>query len=108
MSEPFVAQLRTRGNAIQIAEEGAATITVRVQMAELWDTVKAVVSPSTPVRELKVRALEELYPVGEPADSFVLKLRGWEVLDENATVADAGARNGSIFLLTYRRRRAVR
>ncbi|MEO8335273.1 MAG: hypothetical protein ABI664_09880 [bacterium] len=108
MSEPFVAQLRARGTSLQIASVGATSITVRVEMPEVWDTVKATVSPSTPVRELKQRALEALYPVDEPTGAFVLKLRGWEVLDENASIADVGARDGSIFLLTYRRRRAVR
>ena len=39
---------------------------------------------------------------------FVVKLRGWEVLDESASLADAGVVDGSILLLTYRRRRAVR
>lgn len=108
MIEPFVAQLRARGTAIQIAAAGSPSITVRVEMPEIWDTVKAVVTMSTPVRELKERALEALYPVDEPAEEFVLKLRGWEVLNEDGSIADVGARDGSIFLLTYRRRRAVR
>jgi hypothetical protein len=108
MSEPFVAQLRARGTALQIAGDGAPSITVRVEMPEVWDTVKAEVSPNTAVRVLKQRALEALYPVDEPVEEFVLKLRGWEVLDENASIADVGARDGSIFLLTHRRRRAVR
>jgi hypothetical protein len=108
MSEPFVAQLRARGTALQIVAEGAPSITVRVEMPEVWDTVKAEVSPNTAVRVLKQRALEALYPVDEPAEEFVLKLRGWEVLNEDASIADVGARDGSIFLLTHRRRRAVR
>ena len=108
MSEPFVAQLRARGTALQIAGDGAPSITVRVEMPEVWDTVKAEVSPDTAVRVLKQRALEALYPVDEPAEEFVLKLRGWEVLNEDASIADVGARDGSIFLLTHRRRRAVR
>ena len=108
MSQPFVAQLRARGNAIQLSADVASSITVRVEMPEIWDTVKAVASPTTPVRELKLRALEALYPVDEPAEEFVLKLRGWDVLNEDASLADAGARDGSIFLLTHRRRRAVR
>ena len=41
----------------------------------------------------------------DPADR---KLRGWEVLDEGASLADAGATDGSIFLLTHRRRRPVK
>ena len=108
MSEPFVAQLRARGVALQVAAPGVPAITVRVEMPEVWDTVKAVVSLTQPVRDLKLRALEALYPVNEPPEEFVLKLRGFEVLDESATLADAGARDGSIFLLTHRRRRAVR
>jgi hypothetical protein len=108
MSEPFVSQLRARGKALQIAADGAPSITVRVEMPEVWDTVKAEVTSSTSVRVLKQRALEALYPVDEPIEEFVLKLRGWEVLNEDASIADVGARDGSIFLLTYRRRRAVR
>jgi hypothetical protein len=108
MSEPFVAQLRSRGDALQIAGGITPSITVRVEMPEVWDTVKAVVSPDTSARTLKERALEALYPTGESAEEFVLKFRGWEVLDENASLAAVGARDGSIFLLTYRRRRAVR
>jgi len=38
----------------------------------------------------------------------VLKLRGWEILDENASLAEAGVVDGSILLMTYRRRRPVR
>ena len=41
-------------------------------------------------------------------EDFVVKLRGWEILDEAASLADAGVIDGSILLLTYRRRRAVR
>ena len=42
-----------------------------------------------------------------PGD-FVLKLRGFEVLNEEVSLAEAGAVEGSIFLVTYRRRRPVR
>jgi hypothetical protein len=108
MSEPFVAQLRARGDALHLAPAGAATITVRVEMPEVWDTVKAIVSPVQTARELKLRALDALYPMNESSEEFVLKLRGWEVLNENATLTDVGARDGSIFLLTHRRRRPVR
>ncbi len=108
MTAPFVTQLRARGRAIELAPEGVGSITVRVEMPEVWDTVKIVVAPSEPVTVLKAAALEALYPVGEDAEHFVLKYRGWEVLDELATIAETGATDGSIFLLTHRRRRAVR
>jgi hypothetical protein len=44
----------------------------------------------------------------EMAEDYVMKLAGWEVLDENLSLSAAGARSGSIFLLTSRRRRPVR
>ena len=108
MTAPFVTQLRARGTALQVAAAGEPSITVRVEMPEVWDTVKAVVSPSQPVSVLKSAALAALYPTGAPADGFVIKYQGWEVLDESVTLATAGATDGSIFLLTHRRRRPVR
>ncbi len=108
MTQPFVTQLRARGVALQLAPAGAPSITVRVEMPEVWDTVKAVVSANEPVVSFKVHALEALSPVSSDHAEFVLKLHGWEVLDESVTLADAGAKDGSIFLLTNRRRRAVR
>ena len=108
MTAPFVTQLRARGTALQLAKAGEPTITVRVEMPEVWDTVKAVVSPSQPVSALKAAALDALYPTGEPAGGFVLKHHGWEVLDESVSLASAGAVDGAIFLLTHRQRRPVR
>ena len=104
----FVNQLRARGEPIDLSVAGQPSITVRVQMAEVWDVVKVIVSPDEPVLAVKVRALEALYPEGEFHDEFVLKLRGWEVLDENASVAATGATDGSTFLLAFRNRRPVR
>jgi hypothetical protein len=108
MTGPFVNQLRARGGVLRLAPADGPAITVRVEMPEVWDTVRVVVSPNEPVIGLKVRALEALFPAGERHEDFVLKLHGWEVLDENATLAAAGAVDGSIFLLTHRFRRPVR
>jgi hypothetical protein len=108
MSAPFVTQLRTRGDVIQMAPAGVESITVRVEMLEVWDVVRVAVQPSESVRALKLRALAALYPADEPPDAFVVKLRGFEVLNEADTLALVGAVDGSIFLLTHRRRRPVR
>ena len=108
MTAPFVTQLRARRDALQLAAPGAPAISVRVEMPEVWDTVAAVVSPDEAVILLKLRALDALFPDGGLQEDFVLKLRGWEVLDEQASLAAVGAVNGSIFLLTHRRRRPVR
>jgi hypothetical protein len=109
MTEPFVAQLRTRGDVIELASPSGPAITVRVEMPEVWDTVRVHASPDERVLTIKRRALEALYPGSELRDEdYVLKLQGWEVLDESASLAATGAVDGSIFLVTNRRRRPVR
>ena len=105
---PFVSALRTRPQVIELGTADEPRWTVRVQMPEVWDTIRVLAPPSEPIVSLKVRALEALYPAAEFHENYVLKLRGWEVLDENASIESAGAANGSIFLLTYRFRRPVR
>jgi hypothetical protein len=60
------------------------------------------------VVSVKQAALEALFPEAEMHQDFVLKLRGWEILDEAESLADAGVIDGSILLLTHRRRRPVR
>jgi hypothetical protein len=108
-AEPFTAQLRTRPELIRLGPDDAADRwTVRVQMPEVWDAVKVSVPADEPVAAVKARALEALHPGGGAIDAFVVKLHGVEVLDENASVAEVGATDGSIFLLTHRRRRPVR
>lgn len=105
---PFVAGLRTRPKALDLSRKGEAAITVRVQIAELWDAVRVAASPNEPVVSVKRAALEAVGMGAEQPEEFVVKLRGWEVLDEGASLIDAGALDGSIFLLTHRRRRPVR
>jgi hypothetical protein len=110
VSAPFVTTLRSRRTTIQLAPEGESAITIRVEMPELWDVVRIVVAPTQPVLAVKLAALEALYPeaTGEFHADFAVKLRGWEILDEAASLADAGVIDGSILLLTFRRRRPVR
>jgi len=106
---PFTAQLRARAEALRLgADDATDRWTVRVQVPEVWDAVKVSTPPTEPVVALKVRALEALYPGAAYHDAFVMKLHGAAVLDENVSLAEAGATNGSIFLLTHRRRRPVR
>ena len=108
MTAPFVAQLRSRPGVIRLGADGQPRITIRVQLAEAWDTVRIETAPTEPVGVVKAEALAALRPNQEPADAFVVKVNGFEVLDENVSVADSGATNGSTFLLSYRRRRPVR
>jgi hypothetical protein len=108
-TEPFVAQLRTRGKTIELASPNGPAITVRVEMPEVWDGVRDHASPDERAVTVTRRALEVLRPGAELRDDdFVLKLNGWEVLDETASLAATGALDGSIFLVTNRKRRPVR
>lgn len=108
MTAPFVTSLRSRKSTIHLAEAGVSAITIRVEMPEVWDVVAIVVAPTERVVTVKVRALQALFPEAEHHEDFVVKLRGWEILDEAESLADAGAIDGSILLLTHRRRRPVR
>ncbi len=108
MSAPFVAQLRSNRPPILLAPAGeSGTITLRMSVADIWETVRIVARPETPADEIKQRVVAEFFPDAY-AEDFVLKLHGWEVLNENASLADCGVVDGSILLLAYRRRRAVR
>jgi hypothetical protein len=105
---PFVAGLRTPPHTVDLSRNGDPTITVRVEVAQLWDAVRIAASPNEPVVTIKRAALEAFALTDERPEEFVMKLRGWEVLDEGESLVDAGAVNGSIFLLAHRRRRPVR
>lgn len=107
MSEPFVASLRTSGSTIPVGAPGASPITIRVEVPERWDVALISVASSASVGEVKRAALRFVSPDDDAAD-YVIKLRGFEVLDESVSLGAAGARDGSIFLLTHRRRRPVR
>ena len=106
MSAGFVTGLRASRPPIVMS--GSGTLTLRVELAELWETVRVVTDPDTAVSDLKQRVVLEYYPTHGFLDEFVLKLRGWEVLSESETLAKAGVIDGSILLLAYRRRRPVR
>ena len=107
MTTPFVAELRARRETLHVGARDGRAITLRVEVPELWDVVRVATAPDTTVDEVKGASLRVLNPRANP-DAYVIKLRGFEVLDERASIGDAGAVDGSIFLLTHRRRRPVR
>ena len=108
VNAPFVASMRARPETVAVGGGGPGAWMVRAQMPEVWDMVRFEITPNTPVLTLKQAALAELKPDYGELDDFVVKLNGIEVLDEELSIADAGALNGSTFLITYRRRRPVR
>lgn len=112
MTTPFVVELRSRPGVTVLPQRGddaqAPMLHVRVEMPEVWDVARIDASPDEPVLAVKVHALAALYPKATSHDDFAIKLRGLEIFDESQSLADAGARDGSIFLVTHRRRRPVR
>jgi hypothetical protein len=81
---------------------------IRVQVADLWDSVRVDAPPTEPVLSVKRAALAALYPDGADPDELVVRLHGFEILDESRSLTEAGVRDGSILLLVARRRRPVR
>jgi hypothetical protein len=108
MTAPFVTNLRSRKGTIRLAPEGEKAITLRVEMPDVWDVVRVEVLATDQVLEVKKYALEALYPEYNVIDDFIVKFRGWEILDETQSLTDAGVVDGSILLVTFRRRRPVR
>ena len=103
----FATQLRSNRAPIFVAS-GPTAITIRVEASDLWETVRVTALPTTPLSEVKQSVVKALFPATDHHDDFVLKLRGWEMLDPRASLSEAGVVDGSILLLAYRRRRAVR
>lgn len=112
MTVPFVAGLRARPGVSVLPQAGSDTegeiLHLRVEMPEVWDVARVDASQGDPVMAVKFHALAALYPRARSHEDFVIKLHGLEIFDESASLSDAGARDGSIFLLTHRRRRPVR
>ena len=103
-----VTSLRVRPGTIRLWQDRQPYITIRVEMPEVWDTVRIEAPSTAAVLIVKTQALAALYPDGADAGEFVIKLNGFEVRDEAASLADAGATDGSTFLVTFRRRRPVK
>lgn len=111
MTAPFVLELRSRPGVSVLPKAGdgeGKTLHLRVEMPEVWDVARVDASPTDPVLAVKVHALAALYPKARSHDDFVMKLSGFEIFDESAPLDEVGAVDGSIFLLTHRRRRPVR
>jgi hypothetical protein len=109
VTAPFVQQLRASRPPIVMPAAGMSgeAINFRIEASDIWDTVRVSAAASAKVFEVKRAVAQSFFPNDHVGD-FVLKLRGWEILDETASLSDAGIGNGSIVLIAYRRRRAVR
>lgn len=109
MSSTFVNSLRARDEVVVMGEAAPeGMLRVRVEMPEVWDVVRIDAPPAAPIRALKLNALQALYPRALFPDDFVIKLAGREIFDEGIALGDSGASDGSVFLVSHRRRRPIR
>ncbi len=108
MSAPFVTQLRTRGDAIDLSAGAPDTFLIRAQVHEAWDAVRVLVSADTTVLAVKRAALESLIKDGDNSEAYVVKVRGSEVHDESQSLAAATIRAGTTVFVHARRRRVIR
>jgi hypothetical protein len=79
---------------------------VRVMVQDAWDEVPLQLPPSTPLAELKRRALAATRVTRDPA-GYVIKFRGAE-LEESRSLAEAGVVPNAALIVLPRRRRPVR
>lgn len=104
---PFVTSLRSQGQALKLGIGDGPVLHLRAQVLEAWDAIRIDASPTASVKSLKELALKALYPDARHPGEYVVKLNGFEILDEAAPISSTVAKNGSIFLITDRRRRPV-
>jgi hypothetical protein len=105
---PFATELRARPDTIRLGAPDQPAITIRVEMPAVWDTVRVQTPAAESVEAVKKRALEALFPQAQYHEDFVMKLHGWEILNEHESLIGAGVKDGSILLLMHRRRRPLR
>jgi hypothetical protein len=82
-------------------------VPVRVTVADVWDAIPLDLAPGTSLAELKREALIRSRIRRDPAE-YVVKFRGAEMLDESASIKDAGIPPNAPLIVLPRRRRPVR
>ena len=108
MTAPFVTELRAGGDVVVLGGGNGPVLHLRAQSAELWDTIRIDVPASATVAAVKEAALARFHPNGVQPSEFVVKIRGFEILDEHDSLEASGIRNGSTLLISRRRRMPVR
>lgn len=85
----------------------STTLPLRVTVLDTWDEIPLDLPPATPVGELKTRALAASRVTRSPAE-YQVKYLGAELMDEGATLAEAGVvANAALIVLSRRRRPSI-
>ncbi len=85
----------------------SAALPVRVMVQEAWDEVRLALPPEASVAEVKRAALRQAGVASDP-DAYLVKYRGATLLDEGASLAEAGVVPDAALIVLSRRRRPVR
>ena len=80
---------------------------LRVMVPDVWDEVALDLPATTPLAELKRRALAATRVPADP-EGYVLKYRGAELQDESRSLGEAGLVPNAPLIVLARRRRPVR
>ncbi|MBK8250974.1 MAG: hypothetical protein IPK85_26795 [Gemmatimonadetes bacterium] len=104
----LINSLRTGPGVLRLGADGETRLAFRVQLLDAWETLAVEAPADMPVRVVKERVVEAIMTAVEDPEDYMVKLGGWEVLDENESIAACGATHGSTFLVSGRRRRPVR
>jgi hypothetical protein len=91
-----------------VTATAAGALTVRVVVADAWETFALEARPGDHVAELKRRALEAARIDAARAGQYEVKLGGALVPDESRTLAELGVPSGGQLVVLFGRRRPVR
>jgi hypothetical protein len=83
-------------------------MTLKVTVADTWQTVLIDGAPDQTVASVKSRALTTENIAPATFSSYEVKFGGAPVRDESRTLQALGAKDGSPFIVLLKRRRAVR
>jgi hypothetical protein len=89
-------------------EAVANQFAVRVMVTPVWDQVTLAADAGMTVADLKRRALAQALQRPVPADDYIVKFRGAQVLDESATLSALGAIPNAPFIVLPARRQPIR
>lgn len=83
-------------------------MTVKVTVADTWETHSFDAPPDLTVGALKARALASSRIAADRSGMYEVKFGGGPVRDESRTMSALKVKDGSAFIIISRRRRPVR
>lgn len=105
----FPTVVRTRKEILRLAPADAQSVwTLRVQAADIWDSVRVECTPDTTVAQVKAAAMRNLLPDVLETELYIVKFGGAEVRNELTALKQIGARDASMLFLAPLHRRPLR